>query len=178
VLFPTPEYALFFLVVFAAAWAARRALKAHKALLLGASYFFYGFWDWRFLPLLAGISLVAAVVGRRLQVERRPGVRKAFLATGVALALSALAVFKYLLPSARVQLLDLGLPHAVPSPNRAAVACLFSSTHLARTPARRSRRVGYSTAAHVVFRTRAAHPARALPAALAPPDPPRGPRAR
>ncbi|MGC4115774.1 MAG: MBOAT family protein [Myxococcales bacterium] len=113
-LFPTPEYALFFLVVFAAAWATRRDLFTHKTLLLGASYFFYGFWDWRFLPLLIGISLVAAVVGRRLQVEDRPGVRKAFLAGGVSLALSALAVFKYLgfASAAVVQLLDLlGLRH-------------------------------------------------------------------
>lgn len=113
-LFPTPEYALFFLVVFAAAWASRRSLCLHKALLLLASYFFYGYWDWRFLPLLVGISLVAAVVGRRLQVEARPAVRKAFLATGVTLALSGLAVFKYLgfASAAVVQLLDLlGLRH-------------------------------------------------------------------
>jgi D-alanyl-lipoteichoic acid acyltransferase DltB (MBOAT superfamily) len=95
-LFPTPEYAIFFLIVFAAAWSLRRAAWAHKALLLLASYGFYAWWDWRFLPLLIGISLLAALVGRRLQVETRAPARKALLALGVGTALSALGVFKYL----------------------------------------------------------------------------------
>ena len=95
-LFPTPEYAFFFLIVFAAAWTVRRFASGHKALLLCASYAFYAFWDWRFLPLLVGISLVGAVVGRRLQVEQRPRARMAWLVSGLSLCLGALGVFKYL----------------------------------------------------------------------------------
>jgi D-alanyl-lipoteichoic acid acyltransferase DltB (MBOAT superfamily) len=96
VLFPTPEYALFFLCVFAAAWAVHRRAQLHKLLLLGASYAFYAFWDWRFLPLLMGISLLAALVGRRLQEKRSPRARRALLAGGVTAALSTLGFFKYL----------------------------------------------------------------------------------
>jgi D-alanyl-lipoteichoic acid acyltransferase DltB (MBOAT superfamily) len=95
VLFPTAEYGLFFLLVFAASWALASRHRAHKALLLAASWFFYGFWDWRYLPLLAGISLLAAGVGRALQVVRAPGLRRALLAGGVAVSLGVLGFFKY-----------------------------------------------------------------------------------
>lgn len=95
-LFPTPEYALFFLAVFAGAWAVRRWRRGHQALLLGASYFFYGWWDARFLPLLVALSLLAAFVGRRLQNEQRPRLRRAWLAGGITVSLATLGFFKYL----------------------------------------------------------------------------------
>ncbi len=95
-LFPTVEYGIFFLLVLAFAWSLRRQPRAHKALLLIASYAFYAFWDWRFLPLLIGISLLAVAVGRALQLERDARARKALLATGIALALATLVAFKYL----------------------------------------------------------------------------------
>src|SRR6185295_838248 len=94
-LFPTVDYALFFLVVFALAWAFRRPLALHKLLLLTASYVFYGLWDWRFLPLLAGISLLSAVVARALQRPLGAASKKAWLSTGITLALSTLGFFKY-----------------------------------------------------------------------------------
>lgn len=53
-LFPTPEFAIFFFAVFVAAWALRDRAEASKLLLLAASYFFCGYWDWRFMALLAG----------------------------------------------------------------------------------------------------------------------------
>ena len=94
-LFPTAEYGIFFLLVFVASWALGRRHRVHKGLLLAVSYGFYGFWDWRFLPLLAGVSLLAAFAGRALQTERRPRARKAILAAGVTLALATLGFFKY-----------------------------------------------------------------------------------
>ena len=95
-LFPTVEYGIFFLLVFALAWSLRRQPRAHKVLLLLASYAFYGFWDWRFLPLLIGISMLAVAVGRSLQLERNARARKALLAAGITLALATLVAFKYL----------------------------------------------------------------------------------
>ncbi len=95
-LFPTAEYAIFFLCVFAAAWSLHRNLLAHKTLLLIASYGFYASWSWRLLPLLVGISLVAAAVGSALQVVQHDRARKALLGGGVALVLGALVLFKYL----------------------------------------------------------------------------------
>ncbi len=108
-LFPTVEYGLFFVVVFALAWSLRRHRLAHKTLLLIASYAFYAFWDWRFLPLLVGISLLAAAVGRALQLIENGRARKSLLVLGIALALGTLVAFKYLgfFASATLNLLSL-----------------------------------------------------------------------
>jgi len=113
-LFPTAEYGIFLLCVFAAAWALRRHLRAHKVLLLLASYGFYAFWDWRFLPLLVGVSLLAAGVGRGLQLINGAPARKTLLAFGVTISLATLVVFKYLgfLASAALNVLELTSLHS------------------------------------------------------------------
>jgi len=107
-LFPTAEYGIFFVFVFTVAWGLRRHLRAHKTLLLLASYGFYAFWNWRFLPLLIGISLLAAAVGRALQTAEDLRARRALLALGVVLALVTLIAFKYIgfLASAVLNLLE------------------------------------------------------------------------
>jgi alginate O-acetyltransferase complex protein AlgI len=94
-LFPTVEYALFFLAVLTIAWSLYRLPQAHKAFLLLASYAFYGFWNWTYLPLLIGISVFAGVVARLIQRSTSSGARKAWLVVGVVVCLAALAYFKY-----------------------------------------------------------------------------------
>jgi alginate O-acetyltransferase complex protein AlgI len=94
-LFPTVEYALFFLVVLSVAWTLYRVPEAYEAVLLLASYAFYGFWNWTYLPLLFGISVFAAVVARRIQRSYSPRARKAWLVVGVTVCLATLAYFKY-----------------------------------------------------------------------------------
>jgi D-alanyl-lipoteichoic acid acyltransferase DltB (MBOAT superfamily) len=94
-LFPTVEYALFFLAVLSIAWSLYRLPGMHKSFLLLASYAFYGFWNWTFLPLLIGISVFAAVAARLIQRSTSPGARKAWLVVGVSVCLAALAYFKY-----------------------------------------------------------------------------------
>src|SRR5215469_1687058 len=94
-LFPTVEYGLFFLAVLAIAWSLYRLPRAHKGFLLLASYVFYGFWDWTYLPLLIGISLFSAVGAQRIQRSSSAGARKGWLIAGVAVCLAALAFFKY-----------------------------------------------------------------------------------
>lgn len=94
-LFPTVEYALFFLAVLSIAWSLYRLPRVHKGFLLLASYAFYGFWNWSYLPLLIGISIVAAVVAKLIQRSTSPGPRKAWLILGVAVCLTTLAYFKY-----------------------------------------------------------------------------------
>jgi D-alanyl-lipoteichoic acid acyltransferase DltB (MBOAT superfamily) len=95
-LFPTVDYAIFFLVVFVLAWTFRRPLVVHKLILLVASYIFYGFWSWAFLPLLIGISLWSVGVARALQALRPSRLRTGVVAGGVIGALGTLAFFKYL----------------------------------------------------------------------------------
>jgi alginate O-acetyltransferase complex protein AlgI len=94
-LFPTVEYALFFLVVLLVAWSLHRWNGVHKFFLLIASYFFYGFWDWNYVPLLFGISLAAGLIAQRIQVAATQSTRKLWLALGVVLCLSTLGYYKY-----------------------------------------------------------------------------------
>jgi alginate O-acetyltransferase complex protein AlgI len=94
-LFPTVEYGLFFLAVLGVAWSLYRLPRVHKGFLLLASYVFYGFWNWAYLPLLIGISLFAALVARRIQRSTSAGARKGWLIAGVVVCLAALGYFKY-----------------------------------------------------------------------------------
>jgi alginate O-acetyltransferase complex protein AlgI len=94
-LFPTVEYALFFFSVLGIAWILYRWPIAHKSFLLVASYLFYGFWNWSFVPLLAVISLFAALVARKIQASEAVQQRKKWLAIGIVACLAVLAYYKY-----------------------------------------------------------------------------------
>lgn len=74
----------------------RRNFKAQNGLLLLASYVFYGSWDWRFLSLLAFVTLgnyFSAQVIYRLQEQPA---RRQILVVAVCLNLFVLGIFKYL----------------------------------------------------------------------------------
>jgi len=94
-LFPTTDFALFFCLVFVGHWVLNHRPVAWKVFMIGASYVFYSWWDWRFVVLLAGISLLAqvgaVVVARQAEVDRR----RAAAIAAVALLLAPLAYFKY-----------------------------------------------------------------------------------
>ncbi len=92
-LFPTVEYALFFLLAFALAWGTVRHHVTHKRVLLVLSYFFYGFWDWHFLPLLFIISLYGWVVARGIEQSRH---KRRWLIGGIVACLLTLGWYKYL----------------------------------------------------------------------------------
>ena len=94
-LFPTPEFAIFFFLVFTAAWALRDHLEPRKALLLLASYYFYGYWDWRFMALLAGSSALNYVAGLMIANSDDEKRRSRIVAVAVALNLGVLGIFKY-----------------------------------------------------------------------------------
>jgi D-alanyl-lipoteichoic acid acyltransferase DltB (MBOAT superfamily) len=94
-LFPTVEYAVFFLIVSALAWLLARQLTAHKMVLLAASYVFYGFWSWRYVPLLFALALFAGVVAKALQRFQRRRTRKALLVLGISVCLMVLVYYKY-----------------------------------------------------------------------------------
>ena len=95
-LFPTPEYAAFFVIAFVVAWALASRPVGHKAFLLLASWAFYAWWDWRFVPLLAAVSACATAVAMALQRVQAARRRRALLWAGVATLLGSLVGFKYL----------------------------------------------------------------------------------
>ena len=94
-LFPTVEYAVFFLAVLAVAWALESRPQWHKLFLLGASYLFYGFWSWRYVPLLFLLSLFAALIAQRIQHSEDEAQRKRLLILGVTVCLAVLVYYKY-----------------------------------------------------------------------------------
>jgi len=105
-LFPTVEFALFFIAVLVIAWSLYRFNTLHKLFLLVASYVFYGFWDWSYVPLLFGISLFSGIVAQRIQSTESAKKRKIFLTAGIVVCLSTLGYYKYT-SFAFVTLLDL-----------------------------------------------------------------------
>ncbi len=84
--------------------------------MLGASYIFYGWWDWRFVSLIALSSLVNHAAA--LAISRREGgVRKALLWLAVAFNLGMLGWFKYygfFVTSVEQALAGLGLTTGLP----------------------------------------------------------------
>jgi alginate O-acetyltransferase complex protein AlgI len=81
--FLPPLLAVFYLV---AGWRTARQL-----VVIGGSVLFYGLWNWRFVPLLAGLTLANWLI---VQLYGRTAIRGLLLG-GVALNLTALGVFKY-----------------------------------------------------------------------------------
>ena len=57
-LFPTVQFAIFLVVVFLGNWLLMQHPTRWRWFVLAASYYFYGFWDWRFTFLLAGTTVV------------------------------------------------------------------------------------------------------------------------
>jgi len=94
-LFPTLDFAIFFLIVFAASWSLVGSSGGRKAFLTGASYFFYGYWDWRLMLLLLGSSLLNYWAGAALALETDRARRQFIVGAAVALNLTVLGFFKY-----------------------------------------------------------------------------------
>ena len=97
-LFNSFEFLLFLPAVFLAYWALARHLRLQNLFVLVASYVFYGWWDWRFLLLIAFTSCWSYVVGV-LELARSgrgaPRGSKALLAVSLLVNLGILAYFKY-----------------------------------------------------------------------------------
>ena len=95
-LFNSIDFALFLPVVFVLYWfVTGRNLKLQNALVVVASYVFYGWWDWRFLSLIAFSTAVDYTVGLRLASEESTRARKLLLLTSITVNLGFLGFFKY-----------------------------------------------------------------------------------
>ncbi|HNV85460.1 MAG TPA: MBOAT family O-acyltransferase [Candidatus Omnitrophota bacterium] len=92
-LFNSFEFVIFFIVVYSL----YRILphKAQNLMLLAASYFFYGFWDWRFLGLIGYSTLIDYVCGLKIGSGKTPKKRKGFLWLSIGSHLLILGFFKY-----------------------------------------------------------------------------------
>ncbi len=94
-LFPTLTFALFFFLVFFLYWYVFRLKKQRVMLLVCASYFFYGCWDWRFCILLFGMSVLSGIIGHILGIQKDYVPRTITMTTGTVLHILFLGFFKY-----------------------------------------------------------------------------------
>lgn len=95
-LFNSFEFLAFLPIVFLLYWFVFRGRQWQNLLIVVASYFFYGWWDWRFLFLIALTSLCS--YGSGLLMEHYEGQRrkqKWVSASNIVLNLGILGVFKY-----------------------------------------------------------------------------------
>jgi alginate O-acetyltransferase complex protein AlgI len=92
-LFDSPVYFLFLVPVVLLYW--RLNHRAQNVFLLLASYFFYGWWDWRFLALMIGSTTVDFLVARKIEPDRSDPNRKQWFIFSLVLNFTILGVFKY-----------------------------------------------------------------------------------
>jgi len=89
--------ALFLLLFWPLYWLGQSQRWRHTMLIVG-SLFFYGWWDWRFVPLMLAMSLIAwagPLLRERALLAGKERLAKQVLAGSIALPLLALAFFKY-----------------------------------------------------------------------------------
>ncbi|MBA2729913.1 MAG: MBOAT family protein [Euzebyaceae bacterium] len=94
-LFPTIQFALFFVLVLVASWLLMPRPVRWKLFMLAASYLFYAAWDWRFVGLLLGVTVTSQVGAVAVHHAATEQSRRRRLAVTVAADLAVLAWFKY-----------------------------------------------------------------------------------
>lgn len=95
-LFNSIEFLLFLPITFAFYWFVFKPLKWQNLFVVTASYVFYGWWDWRFLLLIALTTLCSYMSGILIQkYEGNRSRQKGISAANILLNLGILCVFKY-----------------------------------------------------------------------------------
>jgi D-alanyl-lipoteichoic acid acyltransferase DltB (MBOAT superfamily) len=92
-LFDSPVYLVFLTLVVLVYW--RLGWRRQNVLLLAASYFFYGWWDWRFLALMLTSTLVDYSFALKIADSEQPQLRKALLTVSLLMNFGFLGFFKY-----------------------------------------------------------------------------------
>lgn len=94
-LFNSLEFGIFLVVVFLLYWLVfNRSLRKQNIFLLAASYFFYGWWDWRFLLLIFISSCTDFWVGNAMGAAKGSK-RKGLLWLSLTINIGMLGFFKY-----------------------------------------------------------------------------------
>ena len=92
-LFDTPIYFLFLSLVVFSYW--RLSWRRQNVFLLLASYFFYGWWDWRFLLLMIFSTVIDYLIAQRIAEETRVDRRRTLLIVSLCINFGLLGFFKY-----------------------------------------------------------------------------------
>ncbi len=87
------DFLYFLLIVYAFYLVLHR--RAQNLFLLVASYFFYAYWDWRFLSLVIASTLTDYFCGLAIDRAELEGKRRFFLFISIVVNLGILGFFKY-----------------------------------------------------------------------------------
>jgi alginate O-acetyltransferase complex protein AlgI len=93
-LFNSYAFLFAFLPAVLIGWWSLRWKPLRLAFLTGASWFFYAWWDWRFLPVLIGATSVDFVAGHWIAASGSEPRRRLLLAASLTTNLGILAYFK------------------------------------------------------------------------------------
>jgi len=95
-LFNSIEFLIFLPIVFFLYWFVFRERKWQNFLIVVASYIFYGWWDWRFLLLIAFTSVCSFFSGLLLDYyEKNRLIKKTISIGNIIINLFILCIFKY-----------------------------------------------------------------------------------
>lgn len=94
-IFNSLDFILFLPIVFFLYWFLQNRLRSQNFFVVIASYVFYGWWDWRFLILIAITSLSSFVCGVIMERAEKVTERKACNFFNIVLNLGILATYKY-----------------------------------------------------------------------------------
>lgn len=95
-LFNSIEFLVFLPTVFLLYWLVLKERRWQNLLIVAASYLFYGWWDWRFLILIAFTSFCSFLSGLLLERSASaPKVRRAISISNILINLAILVLFKY-----------------------------------------------------------------------------------
>jgi D-alanyl-lipoteichoic acid acyltransferase DltB (MBOAT superfamily) len=92
-LFDSPIFYLFLIVVVAVYW--RLEFNRQNVFLLLASYFFYGWWDWRFLLLMIASTTLDYLIAHAIARAEEQSRRKQLLVVSLLVNFGILGIFKY-----------------------------------------------------------------------------------
>lgn len=95
-LFNSIEFLIFLPIVFFLYWYVFKSLKYQNLFIVIVSYIFYGWWDWRFLILIALTTLLSYISGLCIDYyESNRRKQKLICTLNIIVNLFILGVFKY-----------------------------------------------------------------------------------
>jgi len=95
-LFNSISFLIFLPTIFILYWSTNKFnLKFQNVLILIASYLFYGWWDWRFLSLIAFSTFVDYIAGLQIEKHTNKNYKYIWLSVSVIVNLGFLGFFKY-----------------------------------------------------------------------------------
>src|SRR6266550_5351039 len=92
-LFDTPIYIVFLTCIVVAYWCL--SFRNQNRFLLLASYVFYGWWDWRFLCLMIGSTVIDYFIAIKIAETETQRMRRLLLVLSLLSNFSILGFFKY-----------------------------------------------------------------------------------